>query len=655
MDLAPCRVPHKLAPSRSSAFGLHHNASGLFLRNVPLVCRPGRVCSSPSQERHDRYQRGSSQAFIAYTRTYNSSNGELNQHRGAGGSKTAARVRFCATSDEISAVSSVILSQTPHGEAPPSSSSSSTPVQPHINKANHNSSTSIEDAWWQQYNDTSHSSTSSTYEHGSMSYDNEESYEDVAQPRNNPTNRNSSASIEDAWWQQYNDTSLSSSYEHGGGESYEDVDMEEGGASSLNSDRSATGPPSAPATSKATYEVLKLDASGKYRLVHKDLLREHRIQPRDLRRIDPSVDFNKTSPSITIKENVLLICIGGVRAIATAYKALLFEPTALATRQFFDIVVPHLRARGDSGVVSAKLPPGQRGQEYGVSHSEYMSQFYGNQDPDKIRTPPFEMEVLEGALLVATGNQDADKIRTPPFEMEVLEGALLEAIGQLDAEMTAVTQRVQSLLANLPRDINPVNLEELRRVKSVLVELETKADTVRKILEELMDDDDELRELNLSSRPRREERRRQRERKKLEQELERAQELKEEIEDQYQLDDEGSKAERRTRRPSTNANGHTFPHSPIGGGPRNVGSQAMGKANSSSSRRYPTSSSAWPKQERVADLKQKYDKERLAELRSKFGLDRRDQMVDGSMGFAEAREDRESRWRGDNSEQSWIE
>ncbi len=43
----------------------------------------------------------------------------------------------------------------------------------------------------------------------------------------------------------------------------------------------------------------------------------------------------------------------------------------------------------------------------------------------------------------------------------------------------------------------------------------------RNMLEELMDDEDELRELNLSSRPKREERRRQREREKLERELER--------------------------------------------------------------------------------------------------------------------------------------
>jgi hypothetical protein len=38
-----------------------------------------------------------------------------------------------------------------------------------------------------------------------------------------------------------------------------------------------------------------------------------------------------------------------------------------------------------------------------------------------------------------------------------------------------VTRRVGELLQKLPRDINPVNLEELRRIKQALVELENKA------------------------------------------------------------------------------------------------------------------------------------------------------------------------------------
>ncbi len=63
-------------------------------------------------------------------------------------------------------------------------------------------------------------------------------------------------------------------------------------------------------------QVLRLDRAGRVRQVYarrRDLLREHRLQPRDLRRIDPTVDVNKTPPSITIKDNVVLLCMGGVR------------------------------------------------------------------------------------------------------------------------------------------------------------------------------------------------------------------------------------------------------------------------------------------------------------------------------------------------------
>jgi hypothetical protein len=48
------------------------------------------------------------------------------------------------------------------------------------------------------------------------------------------------------------------------------------------------------------------------------------------------------------------------------------------------------------------------------------------------------------------------------------------AAGRLDAEVLSVTRRVGELLQKLPRDINPVNLEELRRIKQALVELENK-------------------------------------------------------------------------------------------------------------------------------------------------------------------------------------
>jgi hypothetical protein len=64
------------------------------------------------------------------------------------------------------------------------------------------------------------------------------------------------------------------------------------------------------------HQVLRLEPNGRTRRFYvrrRDLLREHKLQPRDLRRIDPAIDFTKTSPSITVKENALLLCLGGVR------------------------------------------------------------------------------------------------------------------------------------------------------------------------------------------------------------------------------------------------------------------------------------------------------------------------------------------------------
>jgi hypothetical protein len=69
---------------------------------------------------------------------------------------------------------------------------------------------------------------------------------------------------------------------------------------------------------KANYEVLRLDETGavrRLRIKRRDLLREHGLQPRDLRRIDPTIDFTKASPSITIKEDVLLLNLGGIRCV----------------------------------------------------------------------------------------------------------------------------------------------------------------------------------------------------------------------------------------------------------------------------------------------------------------------------------------------------
>lgn len=65
------------------------------------------------------------------------------------------------------------------------------------------------------------------------------------------------------------------------------------------------------------FQVLRLDPTGRTRSIYvkrRDLLRGIRLQPRDLRRIDPSLgSLTKPTPNITVKENALLVHLGGVR------------------------------------------------------------------------------------------------------------------------------------------------------------------------------------------------------------------------------------------------------------------------------------------------------------------------------------------------------
>eukprot|EP01025_Chloroclados_australasicus_P014665 TRINITY_DN16890_c1_g1_i3.p1 TRINITY_DN16890_c1_g1~~TRINITY_DN16890_c1_g1_i3.p1 ORF type:complete len:546 (-),score=69.89 TRINITY_DN16890_c1_g1_i3:727-2364(-) len=239
---------------------------------------------------------------------------------------------------------------------------------------------------------------------------------------------------------------------------------------------------------RAVYEVLRVDSKGKVRRINvkrRDLMRSNKLQARDLRRIDPSLSVTRTSPTMYVKESALIINLGGVRLVADAERMLLFESESKACKKFLEVLVPRLESSAAQTNFSHRLKQKQ-------SHMDH------------------------------DHHDDAHPAEHLPFELEVIEAALIVATGRLDGELLNVTKRVSNTLQKLPRQINPVNLEELRRIKQVLVELKTKADSLRELLEEVMDDDDELREFNLSSRPRREERRRNREREKIQRDLDMA-------------------------------------------------------------------------------------------------------------------------------------
>ncbi len=92
-----------------------------------------------------------------------------------------------------------------------------------------------------------------------------------------------------------------------------------------------------------------------------------------------------------------------------------------------------------------------------------------------------------GTALNGDTDGDGGFTDTAPFELEVVEAALLEVTGQLDTLLLDASARVASLLRLLPQRlaITAEVLEELRLVKQSLVELDSRAGAIRSLLLEV--------------------------------------------------------------------------------------------------------------------------------------------------------------------------
>eukprot|EP00955_Chlamydomonas_euryale_P030986 325880-Chlamydomonas_euryale.AAC.1 len=143
--------------------------------------------------------------------------------------------------------------------------------------------------------------------------------------------------------------------------------------------------------------------------------------------LHPSQQPSPPSPAATFSLHPLppshstrchLLTPPACRAIVTAQKALLFEPEHAVCRKFLEVVLQHMQAR-----LAGRAPPVDKSSFATASHSEYMQHYY----------------------------QKGDRAHSTPFELEVIEAALMVATGQLEHEMAAVFRRVKDLLSKLPR------------------------------------------------------------------------------------------------------------------------------------------------------------------------------------------------------------
>eukprot|EP00898_Chlorokybus_atmophyticus_P007139 jgi/Chlat1/7426/Chrsp6S07492 len=207
-------------------------------------------------------------------------------------------------------------------------------------------------------------------------------------------------------------------------------------------------PPGGNSTPRQTpsYEVLRVKADGSSelkQLARRSLLHSSGLRPRDLRHVDPSLVIYENSPVVLVRKNVWLVSVGLVRACIARDFALLFDPHSASTREVAEALKSRLGYYG--------------------SNSD-------NSDNDG-----------------ANGQHGAVR-----FELEALEAILMSVTQDLDVQLNRIAPKVQHLLRQVPERPSPGHIDGLRSAKQSLVEIGSHADSLRQMLMELLEEEDDI-------------------------------------------------------------------------------------------------------------------------------------------------------------------
>lgn len=161
-----------------------------------------------------------------------------------------------------------------------------------------------------------------------------------------------------------------------------------------------------------------------------DLCNEHRLNPRDLRKIDSRIP--NLVPTILIRKEAVLINILHIRALVKADTVVLFDSYGSNDSRLHSVFLYHLehnlKARGSGA----------------------------------------------------------------PYEFRAIESILLSVLSALEAEMVFIRNLVGGLLAELEDDINHDKFKRLLHYSRRLVAFKNRAKLVQEVLEEVLEQDDDL-------------------------------------------------------------------------------------------------------------------------------------------------------------------
>lgn len=197
------------------------------------------------------------------------------------------------------------------------------------------------------------------------------------------------------------------------------------------------------ATKEPIYQVLEVNSCGSVvskSISRRQILKSSGLRLRDVRSVDPSLWVTNSMPALLVRDQAILLNLGSLRAIVTPESVLIFDYKSIGGEAFLELLLSRL-----------------------------------NSD-----TSPY--------------------VPTMPFELEVVEAALLSRTQRLERRLMEIEPRVLSLLEILPNRLTANALEELRLSKQALVELGSKAGALRQMLLELLESPQEIRRMAIMGR-----------------------------------------------------------------------------------------------------------------------------------------------------------
>ncbi|CAH9119568.1 unnamed protein product [Cuscuta europaea] len=184
------------------------------------------------------------------------------------------------------------------------------------------------------------------------------------------------------------------------------------------------------------YQVVEVKSNGvisSRKINRRHLLKSSGLRPRDIRSVDPSLWLINSMPALLVREHAILLNLGSLRAIVMQESVLIFNYNSHGGKAFIDALLPRLNPKNMNGAQSM------------------------------------------------------------PFVLEVVEAALHSRIQRLEQKLWSLEPRVQSLLEVLPNRLTADVLEQLRISKQSLVELGSRAGSLKQMLLDILEDTHEIR------------------------------------------------------------------------------------------------------------------------------------------------------------------